>query len=169
MARALDTAVKVGVVGSALLAAAAVAYHFAVYIPARDARLEAERRLERRLIEDRARSEALQRENAERETAQRAALLKEQANDRYRSCLQRAEWNYSSNWDFSCQRRSTRQAKEFAECLAGKFSADVCQRTQGEKIPPKDCTHPKDIADGHNNDLSKERDRCLREYQAGVQ
>ena len=67
MARGADTFLKFSAAVSLLLAAGSVGYYFAVYLPARDAKLDDDRRLERANADL-----ARQAEEARRQTGRRS-------------------------------------------------------------------------------------------------
>jgi hypothetical protein len=169
MAGVLDTSLKVAVIGATLIATSAVSYYYLSYLPARDARLDNERRLERRMAEDKMRQELQQKEMARQEAQTQEALEKEAANRRYQTCLDATDRTYSFDWDTACSRRSATTAKQLASCLSGgRSTSEMCQSMYGEKIPVKDCALPKDAANTFNARREKDRDHCLQEFRAGI-
>ncbi len=161
----LDTLLKVAVIISLAVAASAVSYYYVFYLPHRDAMLDAER-----LSDEMRQREAEAEQRRHADAAQRAlADQKRQAEARYQTCLRLAEANYHANWDSNCVAKAEVQRKSYEECLTSKFmQAHECLKTYAA-LPTKDCSLPTELARSLNDRHTSEKDRCLREFQLGVQ
>lgn len=165
MASNADTFLKVAVGVSFLFGALAVGNHYLIYLPKRDAELDAERsrnRTEQQLREDQAKRLAEYKEEAQR---QAAAAKAESVQTRYNLCLQDAITNYNAGWDFSCNAISERNLKNRASCTFGK---ELCDRTY-PATPVKNCSLPLEVSKAKSESLEKNRNRCLQESRSGFQ
>jgi hypothetical protein len=159
----IDTILKVAVIVAVTATSSALSYYYIIYLPLRDAQMEAVRQTEMRVAEEKARQEI------ERAAAlERAARYQQEwAKERYRLCVSIAEQSYSLNWDTECERQSTRQNQLIASCISEQRFG--CQSLFDKKIPAQDCALPKDLADQYNTRLKDDRDRCMQEYRDAIQ
>jgi hypothetical protein len=162
VANGIDTILKVAVIVAVTATSSALSYYYIIYLPRRDAQMEAVRQTEMRVAEEKARQEI------ERAAAlERAARHQhEWANERYRLCLSTAERSYSLIWDAECERQSIRQNQQIASCISEQRFG--CQSLFDKKIPAQDCALPKELADQYNTRLKEERDHCMQEYRDAI-
>lgn len=166
-----------------LLAGGAVAYHFLVYLPERDARqalnapavssqqpadgdLPSPSPTSRTNTTDFARQEESRRQSqAAHEASQQAARRAA-----YQECLQIAEENYSNDWDRECRANSDRNTQSRNTCLEGAEIGSVvtlCWRTYPE-TPSTNCRLPRETAMDLEARLEAAKSRCLQEMSAGL-
>lgn len=149
-------------------AAASVGYYFAVYLPARDAQLDRERRLEAAQIEyskqsEQARVAAEKRVAEEKQIAAQAAVQ-----SRYQSCVRTAENNYNASWAQACKMVSDKSAKGFKDCVSGGSTKEWCDKIWTDRNISPDCTLPRAVGTDIDNLLENSRKRCLEESRAGL-
>lgn len=146
MANKLDAVLKIGTVAALLIAASGIGYYYGLYLPARDARLDAERRL----------------------AASEKDLHQAEALQRYQQCQQNAAKDYSDNWAAACQANAAITRKEFSNCLALGGSKTMCSASWGAGNSSPDCLLPGTRAKELNANLEQARNLCLKEYNAGI-
>lgn len=150
----IDTLLKASVIVAVAAVSTAVAYHYVIYVPQRDAAADAERRDQ----ENRATAEKLE-----------AEQRKIRISVRYEACNRSAASSYSYNWNTSCARISQLERTRYNECISNKGNTkDVCDLITKPTTKPEDCALPSALADGINNELTQAKDRCLREFQLGL-
>ncbi len=172
---AIDTLLKATIIVAVAVVSTAVAYHYVIYIPERDAALDAGRRTEAERIrktqaEQQERAAAQQAEQERRTAAEKyeADQLKQQISVRYERCNLNAEVNYNADWNSTCARVNELQRKNYDDCLSKKFmTKEICDGSYKITTKPEGCTLPRTIADGLNTDLARAKDRCLKEFQLG--
>ena len=153
MAGKADAFLKVSLGLAFPLAAGSVGYHFAVYVPARDAQLDNERRLEKthaelaqKIAEARAQAErdaAERRARGEQEAAEeRQAAARAQAQSHYVGCVDRAGRNYSLNWASNCKGLAESAKKKRAACT---LSPSSCDNIYAARDPGPNCSLPTDL------------------------
>jgi sRNA-binding protein len=148
-----------------LVAAGSVGYHYAVYIPTRDAQLDSERRLEKAHAEF-ARKSSEERAQIEREAAeQRQAFEKAAAQAAYETCVARANENYNATWASNCKSLAESARKDRATCGA----AELCDKIHPARDAGPNCSLPTVVASSINSELNRGKDRCLQESKAGLQ
>jgi hypothetical protein len=171
LAGGADAFLKFSAAVSLLLAASSVGYYFAVYLPARDAKLDSDRRVERAHA-DLARQAEEERTRSEKEATElRAAAGREAAKLNYQECLRFARSTYDNNWALNCKATSDKNRKGRADCLATATSKDLvggCERIWPQ-VDPTNCSLPRPLSSEINSDYDKARDRCLKESNAGLQ
>jgi hypothetical protein len=108
-----------------LIAAASVGYYFVVYLPDRDARLDAELRMEKARTEL-ARKAEEERLRSEKEAAElKATTDRETIKANYDQCLRLARANYDYNWGLNCKQVSDRNRKSRTDCQSSASSKEV--------------------------------------------
>ena len=172
MAGGTDAFLKFSAAVSLLLGAASIGYYFAIYLPDRDTRLDAERRMERAHAELTRKAEE-ERARSEKESAElRAAVDREAIKTNYEGCLRIARANYDNNWALNCKQTSDKNRKGRADCLASAQNKDQaaawCEKLWPQS-DPANCSLPRPISSELNSDYDKARDRCLKESNAGLQ
>ena len=166
MAGSVDAFLKLSLAVSLLGAAGSVGYYYAAYLPARDARLDRERQLDRARAEFTART-AADRAQAEREAAeQKAASEKAMAQINYDACISRARAGYDRAWAFACKQLADKAQKGRAGCTADKA---FCDSIYSARDPSPECALPGNISSTINADFDGAKDRCLQESRAGLQ
>jgi hypothetical protein len=160
-----DAFLKISLGLAFLLAAGSVGYHYAIYIPTRDAQLDNERRLEKAHAEF-ARRSAEERAQAERDAAeQRQALEKAAAQTAYDTCVARVNETYSATWASNCKSVAERARKDRAACGAESW----CDKIHPALDGGPNCSLPTVLASSINAELNRRKDRCLQESKAGLQ
>jgi hypothetical protein len=167
-----DAFLKITMGLALLIAAGSVGYYYSIYLPARDAKLDSDRRLER-AHSDLARQAEEERVRSEKEAADlQAAVGRELIKSNYESCLRVARANYDGNWALNCKQTSDRSRKGRADCVASSANnRDMiagCERTWPQ-VDESSCSLPRPISSEINSDYDKARDRCLKESTAGLQ
>jgi hypothetical protein len=158
-----DTLLKLSIIASALLASFSVGYYYLVYLPRRDAQLDAERAFER------ARADALQRMFSEqRASEERQAAEKAASPVRYQACLSGANNNYEALWAAACKRLGEQSRKEHDDCTSKNLGRQFCDVTYAIRDASPKCTLPPEIATDFDADVQKARDRCLQENRSGL-
>src|SRR5882757_2319247 len=98
--RALDVVLKVTMAAAVVTASAGVGHYYAIYLPQRDADLDAQRALDAEYA-SRLQAEQEMRTAAEKLVAEK---LKQQISVRYQSCLRLATASYATTWEGNCTR-----------------------------------------------------------------
>jgi hypothetical protein len=160
---AIDTLLKASVIVAVAVVSTAAAYHYVIYLPQRDAALDAERRTEA------ARASKAQADQETRAAAGKleAGFLKQQVSMRYDNCKAAAERNYSDGWEGNCARINQEQRSRYNDCISKQPKGD-CDLLYKVTTKSENCALPKALADSLNHDLEASRDRCLREFQLGL-
>jgi len=153
-----------------------------VYLPRRDAQLDAERTLEKAQADaekraEQERAEAEKRAERERVLSEQRALEQRQSAEkaaaqiRYQTCLSRASDDYRAEWTAECKRIADKSLKDLADCIKTSPSAkELCNQLYNKPRDPSfSCTLPRVIGTDLNADLEKARDRCLQENRSGLQ
>jgi hypothetical protein len=152
----LDALVKLSVVAAVLLGSSSVAYYYVIYLPERDARIDAAKAAaEQRRAEEKAAAE--QRRSEDQLNAQAA----------YESCIRNAQEVYSSTWAPSCKRIAQDDPKEHASCIATGVTKQTCDAWYSHDPSPS-CALPHATAQNIEAALNKARDRCLQASKAGL-
>jgi hypothetical protein len=170
----LDTLVKVSLIVAVALAATSVSYYYVIYLPGRDAAIEARRASERAAeIAEADRQQRLaeaerKRRAAEKETIEFVHKAGVQA--RYERCIANSESLYSVRWDGTCERVEEMRRKNYAQCMSNPvMGKPFCENTYGESSPSKNCRLPTGLAKDLGADLEQSRNRCFQEFQAGLE
>ena len=161
--RALDIVLKVTVAASVITASAGVTYYYAVYLPQRDAALDAQRALDADYA-NRLKAEQEMRVAAEKLAAEK---LKQQISARYQSCLRIATANYTATWEGNCTRITKANRKNYDDCMSG-LPKLACDQFYPVSNGSESCSLPTKLAETLNADLENEKNRCLKEYQLGM-
>lgn len=170
MAGKIDTALKLSVIASLLIAASGVAYYYALYLPDRDARLERERASEQLLEYGEKRAEAERAAVEQRQLAEQRAAEKAAVGVRYRNCLDEARARHEAAWAAACKRLAAQAAQDHANCLAtSNLSQVYCDAAYRARDGSTDCTLPVEVATDIDGDLTADRNRCLRQRDATLQ
>lgn len=159
----VDAIFKAAVIVALCIGSASISYYYLIYLPQRDAILDARRQLDLKQIED-----AKAREERAR-VAKERQLEKDkfEISNRYDLCKLGAATNYSDEWDSNCARLSTAGKKSRADCLKMGTAQNVCESIHPTR-PEKECSLPKDIAESLERRLEAARQRCFQEFQAGA-
>jgi hypothetical protein len=161
-----DVFLKVSMGLALLIGAGCVGYYYAVYLPARDAQLDSERRLEKARAEF-ARRTAEERAEAEKQAAEeRQAVGRAAAQANYEACIGRAEATYDANWAANCKGLADKSRKNRAACTQTPATCDLIYPARDAS---PNCSLPIDLARSLKADVSREKDRCLQQSQAGLQ
>lgn len=155
-------------------------YYYSAYLPARDAQLDRDRKLEAARAEYARQAEQARLTAARQESEARAAAEKQEADERlaaareavqrrYRTCVSNAEANYSANWTQACRRISEKTAKDYKDCLAQGTAKSTCDQVYSERSASPDCSLPRALGNDISEVLDKTRARCLEESRAGLQ
>jgi len=139
MADATDT-LKYAAAAALLMAGAAPAYYYIMYIPQRDAL-------------------ARQAQQAEADKGRMAADARQA---RYDSCISDATSTYSVSWDSNC---NTRRENALRSCKNYGGSDKSCQKLL-EAFPASNCTLPFELSDRLDKDLANGKQLCLAEFKA---
>jgi hypothetical protein len=170
-----------GAFAAILLAALSAGYYFSVYLPARDARLDAERRLEKSKVNSAAQAEQIRLE-AQRQAEQARISAEQQELERrrqeeklavqrrYRICVDGAVSNYEAVWAAECKRLGEKSIKDHANCVSkGETKKELCDLMYIRCDASGNCTLPRAIAADLESDLNGRRDLCLQEAKIGLQ
>ena len=141
---------------AALLIGGSVAYHYAIYVPAKD-RDAKEAAAAKDAAEERRRDDEAK--------AAEATAFERRAG--YRICVSNAIQAYSARWDASCRVRSEQAEKDRADCVARGVEATVCQ-SYYPSIPAQDCRLPNALSDDYDRELRDEKAQCLAEAEKGL-
>lgn len=169
MAGKIDAFLKISIALSVLAAAGSIGYYYSVYLPARDAQIDAERKLELARAEY-ARQAEQARVAAERHAdEQKEAANKDAIQTRYQRCLSNAENLYSIGWTDQCKRVSDNAQKQRADCLA-KFPQGKgwCDSVYPKSDFNPNCTLLRTIGTDLNDQLEKAKQQCLQESRLGL-
>ena len=161
--RALDIVLKVTMAASVVTASAGVAYYYAIYLPERDAALDAQRILDTEYA-SRLKAEQDMRAAAEKLAAEK---LKQLISVRYQSCLRLATANYTASWEGNCTRIIKANRKNYDDCMSG-LPKLACDTIYPVSTGSESCALPTKLAETLNTDLENEKNRCLKEYQLGM-
>lgn len=138
---------KLAAAAALLLVALAVAYHFLVYIPKRDA--------------DRVAAAATA-QSASRASAQAAV---QHRRDAYQSCVQLATNNYVVDWNLNCERLSKQNVASRTSCYALQYmTAQQCENTY-PVVSVAECSLPHSISSTLKRDLEDAKVRCTTEAE----
>jgi hypothetical protein len=187
MAEKINTLFKLSIIASLLLASSSVGYYYVLYLPRRDAQLDAERKLEIALQQERAEAEKLaaqqraedeKRAEQERALSQRLALEEQQsaekaaAKTRYKECVLRVERIYQATWASNCKsigdQANFEISRRKANCLTVATQAE-CDGLHPFRDTSPNCALPRGTSNDLTASLDKMRDRCLQESRAGLQ
>jgi len=141
---------------AALLIGGSVAYHYAIYVPAKD----------RDAKEAAAAKEAAEERRKEEQSrlAEKAALERRSG---YRICVSNAQADYHSRWTSSCRSMSQEAEKNRADCIARGTDANVCA-TYYPVPPAENCRLPGALANAYDAELRAEKEQCLAEAEKGL-
>ena len=168
MAGPVDAFLKLSIAISLLGAAASVGYYYSVYLPARDAQVDRERKLDAARAEYSRQAEQARTETQKREVEAKEAAAREATQGRYLACIHIAESNYSGGWADQCKRNADKTAKNRKDCISTGSTKDTCDMLWAADSSPS-CTLPRGIGTDLNEELDKSRKRCLEESRAGLQ
>src|SRR5262249_34840469 len=145
----IDAFLKLSIVAAVLLASSSVAYYYVIYLPDRDARIDAAN-VAAELHRAEEKTAAEQRRIDEKAAAEdRRSEDQQNAQRRYDRCLRAAENGYNSNWAASCGSKRQEAEQNRAHCVAN-HPDDKKGCAEGNPIPDAaDCTLPRTLA----NDL----------------
>ena len=144
MAGRADGFLKISLGLAFLVAAGSVGYHYAVYIPTRDAQLDSERRLEKA----------------------HAEFARKSSQAAYETCVAQVDENYNATWASTCKSLAERTRSLFrAACGA----AESCEKIFPALDAGPNCSLPTAVASSINSELNRGKDRCLQESEAGLQ
>ncbi|WGR91842.1 hypothetical protein MTX26_15885 [Bradyrhizobium sp. ISRA443] len=180
MAGPVDTFLKISVAVSLLGAAGSVGYYYAVYLPARDAQMDRDRKLESARAEYARQAEqnriAAERRDAEarqaaerREEEDRQAAAREATQAKYRNCLRNAREDYSANWAQACKRIYDNAVRGNKDCLSAGTAKSTCDLIYSTKNYSPDCTLSRLVGTDIEDTWDKAKKRCLDESRAGLQ
>ena len=147
---------RLALAAAAVLIGASVAYHYVVYIPARD---------QAHKMDEDSKSSAETEKLQKKEAANSKAALDRRTN--YRICLSSAQINYDSRWADSCKTRSQAAEKNLSDCTSKGFEEAYC-RTSYPPFPATDCSLPNSVSDDYDAMLQEDKKRCLDEARSGV-
>jgi hypothetical protein len=145
MAGKIDALVKLSIVASVLLASSGIAYYYAVYLPERDARIDADKA-------------AVEQHRSEEQLAAQIA---------YDGCIRKAQEVHNSVWASSCRRIAEDDPKKHASCIATGLAKQTCDAMYSHDASPN-CALPSGTAQNLEASLNKARDRCLQASKAGL-
>lgn len=158
----LDIILKASIVVGIAVGSSSIAYYYLIYLPHRDATIDAERKA--REIE--VKNSRLQEERSRAAEKLRIQNEKDLAINRYELCKIGASTNYNGDWDNTCAQFAEEDAKAQARC---KINNEVSYCIDKFKIrPSKDCTLPQITADRFQKRVDEAKTRCLQEFQAGA-
>ena len=168
MPGAVDAFLKVSLAVSLLAVAGSVGYYYAIYLPARDAQIDRDRKVDAAFAEYSRQAEQARLAVEKRESEEARTAAREAVQVRYRTCLRTAESVYQINWSHECKRISDQNTKSRKDCLAQGSPKATCDVLYPDL--PAECTSlPRITATDIGNELDKARKRCLEESQAGLQ
>ena len=187
MAFSADTFLKVSIAGALLIAASGVGFYYGIHLPSHDSLLDQERhqaqlRAELRLEDDERRKEEARKTEIERQEEQQRLDLAQKATDRasadrrqfdsqrkYEACLSNARANYVADWTAACKLRAHQIENAIRDCQPLALPAyKVCVRNAGVPDPTFNCALPATTSKNLDELNEKNKDRCLRERQAGL-
>lgn len=84
------------------------------------------------------------------------AETKELVQHRYGACLQHASYTFTQMWESACD-----------ELCSQKNPLEYCMRFHNSSNTVT-CSPPLSVTDKLDKQLERDKDRCLREFQAGV-
>jgi hypothetical protein len=145
---------RAAIVLALLTGASGPSYYYLHHLPAREARLDAER------AEEAARQEAAR---------QTEALLRERAqfqiHARYQRCLTSAATAYRVEWTANCQSQVERAKRAYPACVAAGRSKAECA---GAIEFSPECALANGTAEVVTGRFERQQDRCLRELEQGL-
>jgi hypothetical protein len=152
----IDAFLKLSIVAGVLLASSSIAYYYVVYLPDRDARIDAN-------------NAAAEQRRAEEKAAAEQRHLEEQldAQVRYKECLNNAQEVYSATWAASCKRIAQDDLKEHASCISIGLTKQQCDAAHNHD-PSPNCALPHATAQSIEASLNKARELCLQASKAGL-
>jgi hypothetical protein len=169
MAGQLDAYFKLSIVAAVLLASSSVAYYYAIYLPDRDARIDAANAAaEQRRADEKATAE--QRRIDEKASAEdRRSEDQQNAQWRYDRCLGAALNGYNSDWAGNCGSRHQEAAQQRAHCIADpRNDKERCAEHYPVPDGSADCALPRTLATDLETRLNKARELCLQQSKAGL-
>jgi hypothetical protein len=185
--KALNAVFKLSILAAVLLGSLSAAHYYLVYLPDRDARLDAERRQDEHDRQERAeaqrraeqeRAEAQRRFEQEQVLSQRRALEQRQSAEkaamqtRYKECISRAEHTYTATWASNCkdigEKANLEVFRRRANCGTVSTKAE-CESWHPLQDTSPNCLLPRVIATDLSAALEKMRDRCMQESKSGLQ
>lgn len=169
MSGKIDAFLKISIAASVILAASSVGYYYVVYLPKRDAQLDADKNL------DRARAEYARLAEQARVAAEKQSAEQKQAADRvavqnrYQICVRTAENIYTTSWASQCKSIAAKSIKQHADCVAqGTLQRSSCDTIYSIADATPTCDLPRIMGKDLDDDLEKARSRCLQESQSGL-
>jgi hypothetical protein len=160
----LNTLLKASIVVSVAIATLGVGYYFAIYVPKKDAAQDAERSAEVLRLN---RSRAEQEPGTEDERAA-AAQKKLRISSRYEACVRDAELSYRYNATDKCRHIVEERRKMFDDCTR-TLPQPTCEAIHGTFNQSDNCALPTNLAKSLDDELEKSKNRCLQEFQLGLQ
>jgi len=166
----MNTFLRLSVVVSVLLASSAIAYHYALYLPRRDAQLDTEWKQEKAQAEDRKRVAQDRSAGEQKKFEPRQADSKAAAEARYQACLNKANANHETSWAAECKHLAEKAQVDRAECLTKpKLPKGYCDTAYRPRDGSANCVLPQKVATNLDGDLNDARNRCQRERRAAMQ
>lgn len=160
MAGKIDAFLKLSIVAGVLLASSSVAYYYVIYLPDRDARIDANNgAAEQRRAEEKAAAE--QRRSDEQVDAQM----------RYDRGIRQAQETYDATWASNCRLKGQSAAQRHTNCIVNGADKELCDKMYDrERLVDSspNCSLPSSIAESLDASLNKARDRCLQASKAGL-
>jgi hypothetical protein len=157
----IDAFLKLSVVAAVLLASSSVAYYYVVYLPERDARIDADKAATE---QRRAAGKAATEQNRSEE--QLSAKL------RYDRCLREAQDIYNSDWASNCglrRQEAAQIAQKHARCVADPANdKNLCDQHYTVPDASPNCALPRVLATDLEARLNKARQLCLQASKAGL-
>jgi len=148
MGKPLDALLKLSVIVAVLFASVSVGYYYLVYLPQRNAQLDAQR------IQERPQADAAQQAFPSGEWNMARAEVQ------YRKCTDDAERNYDARWASSCKRVAEETIADRANCF---YSKEECDSFYKPRDPSPNCALPLMLANDLQFDVEMARDRCRQE------
>jgi hypothetical protein len=177
LASKIDTALKLTIIASLLLAAFGVDYYYAIYLPGRDAALDGERTMEkmqayagRRAEQERQAAE--QHELEQRQSTEKVATenAKAAAATRLQACISNASAAHDASWAAECKRVAEKAEQDHANCVSQpNLPQGYCDAAYRLHDAAPNCTLPVAIATGLDANLDRARNRCLQDSKAALQ
>jgi hypothetical protein len=165
----IHAVLRVGIVGSIVLASSSVGYYRAVYVPQRQAALAQQRVEDETRAYAQVRAAQVRREAEQRDLEQRRVAAMAAAESRYQTCLSSAGVTHDASWAAECKRIADKAVEDRASCLArSNMPQGYCAAVYRTRDGSPDCTLPVAIAANLDGGLTIARNRCLREREAAV-
>lgn len=141
-----------------LLVGVSVAYHYVIYIPAKD---EAARNY---LVakEDKAKAETDERARRAELADKAKASAAQQRRAAYQVCVSSAQTDYGGRWAASCKRLASQSDQDRQNCVARGTAASTCFDWYPVRSA-ESCALPTGLAKDYDDGLKDDKERCFRE------